>query len=156
MSFRYNVCTDSYEETLERMKAIQADFFLPNLTTPPQDFERMSKIMIDGLWCFDPFDPYVATIFFIKRAIGVPNYQYFGSELPPNYDRNLLEYRSYSYIDRMFIWLSVITRQFLLRIFIIRWFFNIATYINEFFIRYFPILAIIKFGFSKAFVELNI
>lgn len=126
---------------------------LPNLQNPPKDFVPMTKYMVNGLWCFNPMDPYNETIFMIKRLCGVPNFYYFESEFPENYDKKNLELYKHSRFDRTFIWLSIITRQILMKFFIIRWFYNIAAYINEFFIRYFPFLAFIKFGFGNAYVD---
>lgn len=90
-----------------------------------------------------------------KRATGVPNYYYLNKEFPENYDTRNLKIYDYSRWDRIVIWLYVVIRQFLLRFFLIRWFFNIVTYITEFFIRYFPILSFCKFGCGNAYVDIR-
>lgn len=129
---------------------------MPNLQSPPENFERMTKYIANGLWCFDPFDPYNEIIFMTKRLSGVPDYHYFESEIPENYERkNLMLYR-YTKWERVVIWLSAVTRQYLLKYFVIRWTFNFVFFINEFFIRYFPFLAFCKFGCRNAYVDINI
>jgi hypothetical protein len=111
--------------------------------------------MVKGLYCLNPLDPYNEIIFMVKRLIGVPNYYYLKSEFPENYDRKNLELYKHSRWDRTFIWLSVMTRQFLLRVFIIRWFYNISTFLSEFFVRYFPFIAFCRFGFRNGYVGLR-
>lgn len=135
---------------------MRREFILPNLQNPPEKFEEMTKYIANGLWCFNPLDPYNEVIFMAKRLVGVPNYYYFESEFPPNYDKKKLELYNYSRFDRVFIFLSIITRQFTLRCFIIRWICNFGCYINEFFIRYLPWLACIKFGWRNAYVDIHV
>lgn len=91
----------------------------------------------------------------VKRLSGVPNYYYLEAEIPENYDRRNLEIYNQTYSDRIFIWLSVMSRQFLLKVCIIRWFFNVVTWICEFLIRYFPFLAFFKFGIRNSYVNIS-
>lgn len=137
------------------MEAIRSEYLLPNLQNPPQNFTQMTKYIVNGLQCFNPFDPYTEIIFMIKRLSGVPNYHYLESEIPVNYDRNNLQIYKESRFDRIFIWLSVKSRQYLLKCFIFRWIFNILTLIGEFFIRFFPFLAFFKFGCRNAYVNIQ-
>lgn len=128
------------------MEVIRSEFLRPNLQNPPEDFTTMTKYIANGLWCFNPFDTYSQTIFMAKRLSGVANYFYFDSELPENYDRRNLALYNQTRCTRIFIWISIMTRQFLLRCFVFRWIFNGLVILSEFFIRYFPFLAFIKFG----------
>lgn len=137
------------------MEVIRAEYLLPNLQNPPQNFTQMTKYIVNGLHCFNPFDPYDEIIFMVKRLTGVPNYQYLESEIPENYERKNLQIYKESYFNRTFIWLSVMSRQFLLKCFIIRWFFNIVTLTSEFLIRYLPFLAFFKFGCRNAYVNIQ-
>lgn len=149
------MCAETFEETLERLTVIQTEFLLPNLQDLPVDFTPMTKYIVNGLWCFDPFDSYNEIIFMINRLSGMPNYHYLEDEIPENYDRKNLEIFKCSYCDRFVIWLSVITRQFALKFFIFRWIFNIVTLFSEFLIRYFPFLAFCKFGFRNSYVNIR-
>lgn len=135
---------------------IRLQYLLPNLQNPPQNFTTMTKYIVNGLSCFNPFDPYNEIIFMVKRLSGVPNYQYLESEIPENFDRKNLQIYNESYFDRTFIWLSVMSRQFLLKCFFIRWFFNIVTLISELLIRFFPFLAFFKFGCRNAYVNIQL
>lgn len=154
-SIRFNLCAETFEETLERLNVIQAEFLLPNLQNPPVDFTAMTKYIANGLWCFDPFDSYNEIIFMIKRLSKASNYHYLESEIPENYDRENLEIFKLSKWNRCVIWLSIMSRQFLLRCFIFRWIFNILTFFSEFLIRYFPFLAFCKFGFRNSYVDIR-
>lgn len=104
--------------------------------------------------CFNPFDTYRPMVFNIKRMIGVADYYYLDSEIPENYNREKLKLYEETRFDRVMLWLSVMSRQFLLKYFILRWFYNIVTSISEFFIRYFPITAFFKFGFGNAYTNI--
>lgn len=155
-NFRFNLCCETYDETIERFKSIQSEFIRPNLQNPPENFTPMTKYIANGLWCFNPFDPYNETLFVAKRLSGVPNFYYFDNEIPANYDRSMLELYKLTRGERVVIWLSTMIRQFLLQCCILRWFFNCVTLINEFFIRYFPCLAFCKFGCRDAYVDINV
>lgn len=153
--FRFNLCAETFEETLERLTMIRTEFLLPNLQNPPKDFTVMTKYIANGLWCFDPLDSYNEIVFMVKRLSGLPNFHYFESEFPENYDKKNLEILKLSYWDRIVIWLSIITRQCFLRFFILRWMFNFVTLFSEFLIRYFPFLAFCKFGFRNSYVDIK-
>jgi hypothetical protein len=152
--FRFNICCESFEETLERLEVVKNEFLLPSLANPPEEFVPMTKYIANGLKCFNPFDTYDEMIFMTKRMVGVPDFYYLDSEIPENYDREKLALYKETRPSRVSIWLSVISRQFLLKYFILRWFFNIFTSVCEFFIRYFPVVAFFKFGFGNAYTNI--
>lgn len=116
----------------------------------------MSKYAVSGLQCFNPPDFYHPTIFLIKRLIGVSGYEYLESEIAKNCDRSHLEVYQLNYFNRFMLWTSIMIRQFLIKYFIFRWIFNGFTHMSEFFIKYFPLIAIIRFGPRKAYVKLNL
>jgi len=125
---------------------------MPALSSTNREFAKMSKYIVDGLSCFDPLDTYGEIIFMVKRLVGVPGYYYLESEVPQNFNRNDLVLYQLSYVDRFFIWLSVITRQFMLKFFVIRWFFNTFVKLFEFIMQNFPIIAFFKFGLKDSYV----
>lgn len=135
---------------------IKKDVLLPNLTTPIEHFEEMSKYLIRGMQSVNPPDFYYPTIFFIKRVVGVPGYEYLENEIPQDCDRKKLKVYELSYFNRYMLWSSIMIRQFLLKIFIFRWFFNGLLRFAEFFWRYFPLIAIIRFGPRNAYVKLHL
>ncbi|XP_070503338.1 uncharacterized protein [Chironomus tepperi] len=150
----FNVCCSTFEKTKDKLQVIQNEFLLPHLSNTSESFQKYSKYIISGAQCFDILDYYEPIIFMIKRLIGVAGYHYLESEIPPNFERNNLKYLKLSYLDRLNLFLSIITRQFRLKVWILRWIHNIGTYVAEFIVRYIPIIAIIRFGPQKAFVRI--
>lgn len=150
----FNICAETYEETLERLEVVRTEYLRPNLKNPPTEFEAMTKYVTNGLWCFNPADSYASIIFAIKRMVGVEGYYYNDSEIPSDYDQSKLIYKTMSWSDRFDIWSSVFIHENLLQYTIIRRFFNFQTWIHELLIRYFPFLAMYKFGFKKAYVTI--
>lgn len=116
----------------------------------------MSKYAVSGLQCFNPPDFYHPTIFMIKRLIGVVGYEYLESEIAKNCDRSNLEVYKLNYFNRYMLWSSIMVRQFLVKYCIFRWLMNFFTHMSEFFIRYLPLIAIIRFGPRKAYVKLHV
>lgn len=148
----FNICAETYEETLERLEVVRTEYLRPNLKNPPTEFDDMTKYVTNGLWCFNPADSYASIIFAIKRMVGVEGYYYNESDIPRDYDQSKLIYKTLSWSDRFDIWSSVFIHENLLQYTIIRRFFNFQTWIHELLIRYFPFLAMYKFGFKKAYV----
>lgn len=151
---RYNLCTDSIEETFERLEVVRSQFLKPSLQFPPEKFEEMTKNIVEGMWCFNPLDDYIPVIFFTKRICGVPGYEYLDNEIAEAAQDQELEYKKLSWYSRWGVYSSVIIHEHLLQIAPIRWFFNIDTLFHEFLIRYFPFLAFFKFGFKNAYVKI--
>jgi hypothetical protein len=126
-----------------------------SLQNSPNEFDKMSKYAVSGLQILNPPDFYQPTIFLIKRLIGVSGYEYLESELPIDCDRSKLKVYQLNYFNRFMLWTSIMIRQFLIKYLIFRWIFNFFTHMSEFFVRYFPIIAIIRFGPRKAYVKFN-
>lgn len=154
-NFRFNLCCDSYEETLHRLEIVRKYSLLPHLINPPKDFEETSKYAVSGLQCFNPPDFYYPTLFLIKRLIGVNGYEYFSSEIKDDCDRTKLKVYEMNFFNRYMTWNSIIIRQFLIKFFIFRWIFNSFVIMSEFFLKYFPLIAIIRFGPRKAYVKIH-
>jgi hypothetical protein len=150
----YNICCETYEETMERLEVIKTEFLRPNLETPPEEFEAMTRYIANGLWCFNPADSYENIMFVIKRMIGVPDYYYDESEIPAGYDKSKLKYRDFSLYEKFDLWTSVFVHEYLLQFKFIRVLLNFQTLVHEYLIRYFPFLAFYKFGFKKSFITI--
>lgn len=150
----YNLCCDSYEETMERLEVIKTEFLRPNLESPPEEFESMTKYITNGLWCFNPTDSYDTIVFVIKRMIGVPDYYYNDEEIPEGYDKSKLKYNSMRLGEKFDLWTSVLIHEYLLQFNLIRWIMNFQTLVHEYLIRYFPFLAFYMFGFKRAFITI--
>jgi len=134
---------------MERLKVIRSEFYVPALQFPPKDFEMMTKCIVDGLWCFNPSDPYEVLIFYVKRLVGIPNYNYGDAS-----ETSEPEYNKLSYYNRFSLWTTVFVHEYLLQFFYFRWWMNKQTLFHEFLITYFPFLAFYKFGFKNAYVRI--
>lgn len=150
----YNICCETYEETLERLEVIKTEFLRPNLESPPEEFELMTRYIANGLWCFNPADSYDSVMFMIKRMIGVPDYYYHEHEIPASYDKTKLKYHQLTLHEKFDLWTSVFLHEYLLKFKITRILMNFQTLIHEYLIRYFPFLAFYMFGFKKAFITI--
>lgn len=153
-SFRYNLCCDTLEETLERIEVVRKEFLLSALSSPPEDFAKMARYVSNGMWCFNPRDEYNVMIFTIKRLIGVPNFYYQENEIPDGYERKKLEIYKLGWSDRFFAWFTAFTHEYLLQFYIFRAFFNMQTSFHEFLITNFPFLAMYSFGFKNSYVTI--
>lgn len=152
--FRINLCAETYDETLERLRVVQDEFLLPALQFPPKDFEPMTRYIANGLWCFNPRDAYNVVIFLIKRMVGVPGFYYHDEEIPQGFDQSTLKVYKLGWYDRFTTWFVVFTHEYLLQFSFFRWFFNLDTLFHEFLITYIPFLAFYKFGFKNAYVRI--
>ncbi|XP_055695428.1 uncharacterized protein LOC129797131 [Lutzomyia longipalpis] len=167
----YNVCTDSLSTTLPRLRLIVADVIAPCLKNHPQKFHEMVQPMISGLWCFNPFLTTPAFTYLTYRAAGVPGY-YYGKEEQSleiqrykNSPENCLEYPEndgYSPTYKEMSWWSRFVVGFVIYILetliygsiIFRWIFNNNINTSLFIIKWFPFLAIPRFGFQASYVRI--
>ena len=139
---------------MERLEVVRKEFLLPALQFPPKDFEKMTRHISNGLWCFNPRDAYNVVTFMIKRMIGVPNFGYHEEELEKNCDKSKLELYKLSYYERFEAWAVCFIHEYLLQFAFFRWFFNLDTKFHEILITYFPFLAFYKFGWRNAYVRI--
>lgn len=151
---RLNLCSEDFDETMERLEVVRREFLMPALQFPPKDFEAMTRYIANGLWCFNPRDAYNVVMFMIKRMIGVPNYCYSDEEMPADQDKDKLEYLKLGYYERFEAWCICFMHEYLLQFFLFRWFFNMDTLFHEFLITYFPFLAYYSFGYKNAHVTI--
>lgn len=172
---RFNACTDSYHTTAQRLDAILTNCLRPALENTPKQFYEMSDALISGLWSFNPFLNTDAFIYFVKRISGCTGYYYFESEAKNDEIQmitsngngkvekvekidNESHVKSLLYTlggySRFILGFLIIIHQFLLQIFIFRWYFNGQIILSRFLITYFPFLAFPKFGFRDSYVRI--
>jgi hypothetical protein len=152
--FRYNLCCETLEETLERLEVVRKDFILPALESPPEDFPQMARHVANGMWCFNPRDKYNVIIFTVKRLIGLPYYWYQECEIPKGIDTSKMEYLKMGWYDRFLAWATAFIHEYLLQFSFFRGFFNRQTLFHEFLITYIPFLAWYSFGFKESYVKI--
>lgn len=152
---RYNLCTDSWATTKPRLEAMLSDVFRPSLVVSivSEKFVEMSRALITGLWCFNPFLSFDAHMFFINTVTGCPNYDYF-EENPSNQLETKANLEIMGWYDRVILYLLTLTHTCWLNITILRWYFNAQIHLSLFIIHYFPFLAIFKFGFRDSYVRI--
>lgn len=151
-TYSYNLCTDSLESTEDRMRQVQEHILRPALLSRTNDFEKMGKALIDGLWCFNPFLDYDAFLFMTARLTGVPGYYYWKEELPsPNSET---KYQNFTRYSRFILYFLLLVHEVWLRSTIFRWYLNSQMIMSRFLITYFPFLAIFKFGIGDSYVRI--
>lgn len=151
--FRFNLCTENYENSLKRCRAIRMKILKPSMEKPPEKFGEMVKYITDSLWCFNPLVNYGSLIFQTKRLLEIQNYHYFSSECQ-NSNGNSEELKKLSFYSRLNLAYHVILYEYLFKVFIFRWYMNFQTILAVCFIKYFPFLAFIYFGIRKSYVSI--
>lgn len=166
MEDRFNVCTNSVEQTKARLEIILVKHLRPSLETAPQLFYDMAQVLVDGLWSYNIMLNTNAFVYFIKRLSGCRGYFYWESEIQNDgflpidddddvtktmYNNNVPTLGWYS---RFMLWIGISIQQFLIPISFFRLFFNFYLWMGLFFAKYLPLLAIIRFGRQKAYVNI--
>lgn len=89
----------------------------------------------------------------IKRAIGVPGYYCFDHESTGFEEENRKLFDEMSLFTKFNIYLDVIMYEYMSRVLIFRWIFNIFRMLIALLDTIYPILALVRFGKKYAFVE---
>lgn len=77
---RYNVCRKTVDETREICQILLDRVITPFLTNPPEHFEYMARVMIDGMWSIMSSMDEDAILFWCKHLANVPGYIYTENE----------------------------------------------------------------------------
>lgn len=149
---RYNLCTDSLDTTVERMTQVQEHILKPALIAPSENFEKMGKALIEGLWCFNPFLDYDAFLFMTARLTGLPGYHYWTEEHPSSGCKT--KYDSFSRYSRFILYYLLLVHEVWIKATLFRWYLNSQMILSRFLITYFPFLAIFKFGIGDSYVRI--
>ena len=91
--------------------------------------------------------------FMMKRALNVPGYFYYESEVAEIEDKKKSVLKELSYYSQFRIWLDLVVYEKLSKIFICRWIFNVMR-ISLALLDVYPVLALISFGKKYAYVEI--
>lgn len=140
----YNLCTDDSATTLPRVRAVRSQIYVDALSSPTKTFDKMSRAVVDGLWCFNPFLDYDAVMFFTSMLANVPGHSYslFSFDTPKKLENK-------TYVTRVILWIMVFTHSVQLHWWPARVYRNTEMLFCEFLIRYFPYLAFYKWGSIK-------
>lgn len=95
---QYNLCTDSYDGTMKRVKEMFNHVVTPVMYKPPEPkFMEMTDAMLSGLWSYVPLITTPSFVFLAKMISGVPGYIYSDDDRT----EQLIYLKSYgNYIDR--------------------------------------------------------
>lgn len=144
---RFNACGETLDDTLGRIEAIREDLLLPNFINLDPKIENFLRIAIEGMKGFEPWMHADVQLFTIKRLMGISTSSYFASE------GNTDDYKKLGLYARLCVTTNVIIFEYLSKIWIFRWLFNISRLSFGIF-EFFPIFAIMKFGRKYAYVKI--
>lgn len=146
---RFNVCGETLDETLSRLKAIKEELLLPNFVQLNKDVEEYLRIAVEGFKGFEPWVHADSALFTIKRFLEVPNCDYYQTQ---SFEGSLTKYEKLTRWSRFRITTDVFVFEYLTKVWCFRWCFNLLRICFSIF-DFFPIFAIIKFGKKYAYVE---
>lgn len=117
----------------------------------------MTKILVQGLQGQAPLLEYHAYMFFTKRLADVESYKYLESDYPPNENKEMEQaYKKLGWYSRFSLFLIVGIHSYLLSIPLFRWYYNLEKRFHMIIDRCIPYLAIYKFGWKNAFVDIRV
>lgn len=149
---RFNICTEDMVTSERRMTLVLEQILRPALQSTNAEFVQMTNAMIDGLWCINTFLEYEAFMFLTRRLAGVPGHYYWTDEAR---DGTRPVYEQMGWHSRIMLSIILTINEVLLNYTVFRWYFNLVFLINTYLIdKYFPYLAMIKFGIKNAYVRL--
>lgn len=70
---KYNLCSDSYQETHEKCRELLEREFIPALLNPPEGYEDMTKALLFGIKLIVPGLDYDSYFRFTMNLIGIPS-----------------------------------------------------------------------------------
>lgn len=152
---KYNLCTDSWSSTKPRLEAMLTYVFQPSLdiSSASEKFTEMSRALITGLWCFNPFLSFDAHLFFMKMVAGCRDYDYFEKNVS-NQPATKSNLEKLGWYDRVILYLLSLAHTCWMNITILRWYFNSQIHLSLVIIHYFPFLAFYKFGIRDSYVRI--
>lgn len=93
-------------------------------------------------------------MFELKRAVKVPGYYVFQSEVTGDQRESEKIWSELSYYTRLRVLIDVLLFEYLSHVFIFRWIFNIAAMFFGLLDSLYPLLAVQRFGKKYAFVQI--
>lgn len=145
---RFNACGETLNDTLGRLEAMREDLLMPNYVDMDPKIEGFLRIAIQGMQGFEPWMNEDVQLFTCKRFLGVPTASFLESEGGKGED-----YKKLGLYPRFRITTDVVIFEYLSKICVFRWTFNIFRFGFSVFDK-FPIFAIAKFGRKYAYVSI--
>lgn len=140
---RYNLCTADISTSSHRMQQVRDEVVIPALISVGEDFQRMARYMLDGMWYYNVLLNPDAIMYLTYRMTGVPGY---GSLSGKNYEK-------LSLYSRLVLWLLVKVHELSLTVDWLRRVLNslVGISVKD---GISPLPAIIRFGYKKATVRI--
>lgn len=174
---QYNLCTESYDGTVKRVKEVFNHIVTPVMYKPPEaSFDEMADAMLSGLWSYVPFITTPSFLFLAKMMSGVPGYVYSDDDRTEQLiylkshgtyidkagqlEKELREqpksaaYADLHWWDRFVINFVVYVCHLCYVSVLWRMFFKWQIHTARFLITYFPFLAFHRFGIRDSYVRI--
>ncbi|XP_062127353.1 uncharacterized protein LOC133839708 [Drosophila sulfurigaster albostrigata] len=153
----YNICGGNWEESKKRLDIVMRKVYTPALSNTNEDFYRMTKALINGLWHINAMFSVGANIYFTKRLAYVKGYEYYSFDYRAD-EKPDPQQKSYYYDlnlwDRFIVSYGLFIVTFLHKYDLIRCYFNFRVWLVDFFMHYLPFFAIWNFGIKSAYVRI--
>lgn len=174
---QYNLCTDTYEGTMQRVNEMYHHVVTPVMIKPPErNFPEMVDALLSGMWSYVPLITTPSFLFIAKMVSGVPGYFYseedrveqlaylksFGSyvenvgqaEKELKAQQKCANYEALGWWDRFVINFVCYTTHLCYVSVLWRLFFKVNIHLARFLITWFPFLAFHRFGFRGSYVRI--
>ncbi|XP_011196851.1 uncharacterized protein Sb_3 isoform X1 [Zeugodacus cucurbitae] len=153
----YNICGRNWAETKLRLDIVMRRVYKPALENTNEDFEKMTKALVEGLWPLNTTLTTGSVLFFTKRLTYIKGYEYYSFDHLPNEiidPKQKLYYYDLGWYDRFLVTYGLFIVTYLHKYSIVRWYLNIRVWLNELIFYYLPYIAIWKHGFKNSYVRI--
>ncbi|XP_055377728.1 uncharacterized protein LOC129609668 isoform X2 [Condylostylus longicornis] len=149
----YNICTSSWDTTKERLDLIMRNVYKPALENTSEEFNEMTKTLIDGLWPLYHMLNWETSLYFTKHSAKCANYEYYETD-DFGGEEKFKEFYKLGWYNRFKISSGIFLAEKLYKIKLFRIFFNFRLWTYEIWSYYFPYFPIYKFGLKWAYVRI--
>lgn len=92
IDFRFNLCTDSLQETCYRMETLLENFIKPSFEQRTEKCDEAYRDLLEGLWCFNVLLDYKALTYCAGRVVGSSKFsQYWCTDSVQDNDDSKLQ-----------------------------------------------------------------
>ncbi|XP_011211327.2 uncharacterized protein LOC105231623 isoform X1 [Bactrocera dorsalis] len=153
----YNICGRNWAETRLRLDIVMRRVYRPALENTSEDFEKMTKALVEGLWPFNSTLSTGSVLYFTKRLTYIKGYEYFSFDHLPGETidpKQKLYYYDLGWYDRLLVTYGLLIVTYLHKYSIVRCYLNFRVWLNELVFHYLPFLAIWQYGINNSYVRI--
>ncbi|XP_062551755.1 uncharacterized protein LOC134217018 [Armigeres subalbatus] len=126
MEDRFNLCTDSFQETCYRMETLLENFIKPSFEQRTEKCDEAYRDLLEGLWCFNVLLDYKALTYCAGRVVGSSKFsQYWCTDSVQDNDDSKLQLNM-EWKSRVVLFLILTIHEVLLKYELFRRCFNTA------------------------------